>query len=202
MPETEGDATGGYEARGHVTYQGVIAGPDDATDISVPALVAYKMAGSAVVSGYLAHDGFADASLTIYGAGCGTNECHVDGAAATNGFAPTHFSQSGTLHLDLLSGHVSSVDLDTGSRFECDVCNAEVPGYGHATSMIDPVFTIDPTWLAANPGSYSRSFSQGIGNAFAAAVPETRTWAMLILGFGAVGGMLRRRSRGVRARAA
>ena len=199
ITEVSGDTTGGYEARGHVTYQGIITGPNGETDLSVPVLVAYAMAGSASVSGYLAYDGFSDASLTIYGAGCGTNECHVEGGAASNGLLPSHFSQSGTLHLSLLTGYTFSVDLDTGSRFLCDVCDAETPGHGHVTSMIDPVFSIDPAWLSSHPGSYSLSFSQGVGNAFAAAVPETRTWAMLILGFGAVGATMRRRARGMRA---
>ncbi len=194
--EVEGDVTGGYEARGHISYQGLVIGPDGATDLSVPILVAYRMAGSTFTSGNEAYDGFSDASLTIYGAGCGTNECHVEGGASTNGYQPTQFSQSGTMSLNLLTGYVFSIDLDTGSRFLCNVCDAGTPGYGHATSMIDPVFTIDPTWLAANPGNYGLSFSQGIGNAFADGVPEPRVWTMLIIGFGMIGGVMRRRSRG------
>jgi len=64
---------------------------------------------------------------------------------------------------------------------------------GVVDTTVDPYFFIDPAFLAANPG-YSLIFSDGIGNPFIGlpGVPEPATWTMLILGFGAIGGMLRR----------
>ena len=62
-----------------------------------------------------------------------------------------------------------------------------------ATARADPYIAIDPTWLAANPG-YSLSFSPGIVNAGpGSAAPEPAAWALMLTGFGLVGGAMRRR---------
>ncbi len=57
--------------------------------------------------------------------------------------------------------------------------------------FVDPVIAIDPTWAAAHPG-YSLTFADGIGNT-AGGVPEPAAWALLVAGFGRVGGMARPR---------
>jgi hypothetical protein len=65
-----------------------------------------------------------------------------------------------------------------------------------ATAYADPYIVIDPTWLAANPG-YSLSFSPGIVNAGpGSAAPEPASWALMLSGFGLVGGAMRRRQAG------
>ena len=62
-----------------------------------------------------------------------------------------------------------------------------------ASAYADPYIAIDPTWLAANPG-YSLSFSPGIVNAGpGSAAPEPAAWALMLTGFGLVGGAMRGR---------
>ena len=64
---------------------------------------------------------------------------------------------------------------------------------------IDPTFTIDPAFLAENPG-YSLEFSPGIGDtpvgeptavADPTAVPEPATWSMMLIGLGGLGAAIR-----------
>ena len=57
---------------------------------------------------------------------------------------------------------------------------------------------LDPAGIGADPGEIDgsdgyESLRPALGGAFAAAVPEPATWALMILGMGAVGGALRRR---------
>jgi hypothetical protein len=62
---------------------------------------------------------------------------------------------------------------------------------GSVYAMLDPTITLDPGFFTANgldPNDYSATLA-----AAAAAVPEPTTWAMLICGFGLVGGAMRRR---------
>ncbi len=59
------------------------------------------------------------------------------------------------------------------------------------SGWLDPVITIDAGFLAADPG-YALSFSDGITNP-APGVPEPTTWAMMLVGFGGLGCLLRRR---------
>lgn len=55
-------------------------------------------------------------------------------------------------------------------------------------------FSINLTPTGAGVGSLTQVRLGGVSNAAVAAVPEPATWAMLILGFGAIGGSLRRRA--------
>ena len=68
--------------------------------------------------------------------------------------------------------------------------SAYVEGNGYASAMVDPVITIDPTFLANNPG-YSLAFDQGVGNT---AAPEPSTWVLMTLGLGLMGSGLRKRA--------
>lgn len=65
-----------------------------------------------------------------------------------------------------------------------------IAGTASFFAQVDPIFTIDPTFL--NSADYSIVFSPGIGNEVGA-VPEPSTWAMMILGFAGVGFMAYRR---------
>jgi hypothetical protein len=56
-------------------------------------------------------------------------------------------------------------------------------------AFLDPIFSIDPSFVGAN--NYSIETSPGIGNV--SAVPEPSTWAMMFLGFAGVGFMAYRR---------
>jgi hypothetical protein len=57
---------------------------------------------------------------------------------------------------------------------------------------VDPIFTIDPAFLAQNPG-YSLEFSDGVGNTPGTPpdTPEPATWAMMLGGFGGLGVLFR-----------
>ena len=68
------------------------------------------------------------------------------------------------------------------------------PSEGHA--VIDPIFSIDRSF--ANFDQYSIVLSPGIGNGDVGGgggVPEPSTWAMMLLGFGALGAVARSRRR-------
>jgi hypothetical protein len=56
-------------------------------------------------------------------------------------------------------------------------------------AFLDPIFSIDPSFVGAN--NYSIETSPGIGNV--SAVPELSTWVMMSLGFAGVGSMAYRR---------
>jgi hypothetical protein len=64
-----------------------------------------------------------------------------------------------------------------------------VPAAGSlsASAYLDPYFSIDPS--NADPGAYSILTSPGVGNAPSPGVviPETSTWAMMLLGFAGLG---------------
>lgn len=54
-------------------------------------------------------------------------------------------------------------------------------GTGGWSASVDPIITIDPTFLKNNPGDYSLVFSSNVHPA--AAIPEPSTWAMMLIGF-------------------
>ncbi len=62
--------------------------------------------------------------------------------------------------------------------------------FGSSMAYADPLFAIDPSTV--NAQDYSLSFSAGIGNSPAGrGVPEPGTWALTLIGFGALGASLR-----------
>lgn len=65
------------------------------------------------------------------------------------------------------------------------------PSGGHATVNVNGAFTSDPVGLVWSPHAGVDNFVFEFRNT--AAVPEPGTWALLILGFGAIGGAIRRR---------
>jgi hypothetical protein len=58
------------------------------------------------------------------------------------------------------------------------------------SATVDPFLSIDPTFLLDHPG-FSLEFSSGVVNV--SPVPESSTWAMLLLGFAGLGFMAYRR---------
>lgn len=103
---------------------------------------------------------------------------------------------------------LSASSFSVGGRFQSVASGTDFSGYldliayagfiGTSSSLfnvqafIDPVISIDPTFLASNPG-FSIVVSQGLGNGeIAAAVPEPAAWVMMLAGFGAIGGAMRR----------
>ncbi len=75
--------------------------------------------------------------------------------------------------LDLITDHPYQVFLTT------EMSLGDYPGT--ATAFVDPTFDV--------PDGYTLVLSPGISNG----VPEPATWAVMLVGFGALGGVLRRR---------
>jgi hypothetical protein len=57
-------------------------------------------------------------------------------------------------------------------------------GTGVYSALADPMITIDPTFLANNPGTYTLVFSSNINPN---GIPEPSTWAMMLVGFAGLG---------------
>jgi hypothetical protein len=83
-------------------------------------------------------------------------------------------------------GVVESVYMAASVEYEA----AQTPSFA-AGVYLDPVFTIDPTFLQENPG-YSLEFSDGIGD-LPDSAPEPATWAMMLAGLGGLGATMRRK---------
>ncbi len=67
-------------------------------------------------------------------------------------------------------------------------------GPSQASAFMDPMFSIDPSFL--NADQFSIIVSDGIGNGngpVGGGVPEPSAWALMLVGFGALGAMLRAR---------
>lgn len=88
---------------------------------------------------------------------------------------------------DSFTSKVVNVNFSRSGELDL-VTAARVKGIGSASSFIDPVFTLsDP--------NLTLTFSQGVGNSFAAPVPEPDTYAMMIAGLGVLGFMARRKAK-------
>jgi hypothetical protein len=161
---------------GDITYYVGVNGPDDGT--FVPIDVAYTMSGQIVDNG--AYDMFAQANLSLLS--------YYKGNPVSIEFV-THdgdFNVSGHVAWAVASGAAGQVHLNAHSGMVVDIT-----GSGTADVSIDPVFTIDPTFAAQG---YSLVVSQNAGNRPAAGgVPEPAAWALMLVGFGGVGAVLRRR---------
>ena len=108
-----------------------------------------------------------------------------DPAACNVGFA---------LHINLVSGtatqvgQIGSIALDAEADFYGTYFTATA-----AYAMVDPLVSIDPAFLAANPG-YSLVFAPGVVN-MAAAVPEPAAALLMLVGLPGLGAVVRARRR-------
>lgn len=175
-------ANGDPNVSGDITYYVGINGPDDGT--FVPIDVAYTMSGQIINNG--AHDEFAQANLSLLSYYRG-NPLSIEYV--------THdgdFDISGHVAWQVASGETGQVHLNAHSGMVIDIS-----GSGSADIFIDPVFTIDADFAASHPG-YSLVFSQGVGNSGAGAgVAEPAAWALMLMGFGGLGSVLRAQRRTV-----
>jgi hypothetical protein len=89
-------------------------------------------------------------------------------------------------------GAVSAVTLFAAGQ---EGGNDTGPGVGSYSASADPMITIDPAFLAQNPG-YSLVFSPNL------AVPEPATWALMLIGVGGLGAAMRGSRRSLTAAAA
>ncbi len=174
---------GNPSVSGGITYYVGIQGPSDGT--FVPIDVAYAMSGNIALV-QPAYDPFAEANLSLLS--------YYRGNPISIQYV-THdgdFNVSGHVAWEVASGSYGQVNLLARAGFVVGEYN-QIAGSGTADATIDPVFTIDPTFAANNPG-YSLVISQNAGNSPAAGgVPEPAAWALMLVGFGGVGALLRQR---------
>lgn len=104
----------------------------------------------------------------------------VDVYSSTNGFQ-AYLDSSGIIY-----NFSDSLDLKTNTLYYVYLADGTDSYYGASvTADIDPLISIDPAFLSANPG-YSIELSAGIGNT-AVAAPETSSWLMAALGLVGLG---------------
>jgi PEP-CTERM motif len=174
------------------TYFFSITGP---SDVMVPVEVNSSINGSfnpqfssdpaIFLTGYVIAGGSESTGSGEVGLSICPGTYGIDGCAASG-------LSSNSVHLDQV------VDFSSNSLIEvqmlASIAAADDPlSYYSGSLSVDPLFTIDPAFLASNPG-YSLSFSSGVGNS-ASAVPEPATWAMLLLGIGGIGAAMRSQRR-------
>lgn len=86
-------------------------------------------------------------------------------------------------HITMYAGTVYRIEVYASAGAADDVV-------GSATAWADPQFFIDPSFVDANQFTFLAS--PNVGNTISA-VPESSTWAMMILGFSSVGFLAYRR---------
>ena len=90
----------------------------------------------------------------------------------------------------LPSPYSEELNLRTNQIYEVSMfVNVNTTAGGTTTATLDPTFSVD------TPGNYELLLSQGVGNGVVgvSAIPESSTWAMMILGFVGLGFMAYRR---------
>ena len=168
-----------------LTYSFEIAGPDGNVSATIGATgsTSNERAGSADSSGIAILDIYSQSGALVNDIACGGSG--VDACAPGEG--PTiALNQSFSLVANQDYVVYMSIAADADATYVYGVPSS----LASASAYLDPHITIDPGYAAA----YSLSVTPGVGNASPA--PEPAAWAMLLIGFGLVGGALRRRGRG------
>ena len=125
--------------------------------------------------------------------------------------APIFFAAASSLArtgspLEFLSGIAIQAEADTGYNcaadgiiFSVGGCANPQRGSGNAIAYVDPLITLSLPGIDA--GKYTLTVGNGdVANALGngpGAIPEPASWAMLLAGFGAIGGVMRRRGTAV-----
>jgi hypothetical protein len=158
--------------------------------------------GDATASG----TGWSYSRILVYGFGANDTFPTVEAEAETNYATPQSPTEGSVLSVDqtimLEPDTVGTASLMieayAGEPTFTDVSPTPFalgcPTYcGTASADLDPEIEIAPSFLAANPG-YELVFSPGFVPAASSDVPEPSTWAMMLLGFMALGFASRRAS--------
>jgi hypothetical protein len=151
-----------------ITYEFIVTGPEDLlVPLNIKGYVSAHTAGP---------DSYATAWITYGSSGITACSSTYQSCGATPDTAmlnDNYFTSTGALNYVHLVAS-GSVLLD-----------------GSFSALADPIITIDPTWLAANPG-FSLAFSSDVING-GSGVPEPATWVLMLGGFALAGSALRRR---------
>jgi len=126
-------------------------------------------------------EAFAESSVTV-------RDFTAGGFALATSYvsANSTFSPGANVYDDVFYGFVT-----TGNIYEVTVATvANTFGIGYAEAYADPTFEVDPDFAAANPG-FRFAFAGSLLSS--SPTPEPAAWALMIGGFGLVGGRLRRR---------
>jgi hypothetical protein len=175
-----GCAGGNYSVSANIIYHIEVSGP---SGVMVPYY--FDTAGGITSTAGPGQSGTANASVQLIAPG---------GIGLTGFDASTVLTQSGTTFCGS-NGCVNStqhVSLLSDTQYTVEVSASALVFTNYASSVLawaDPYIYIDPTF--ANGNQFSLLISDGVGNT--PAVPEPSTWAMMILGFAAVGFMAYRR---------
>jgi hypothetical protein len=109
-----------------------------------------------------------DAGVTICNTGCIDEATGFSGTLQVNALSGTIYTNAIHLEIEVIGALGGTSDVDGG------------------TASADPFLFIDPT--LSDAGAYSIEVSPNIGNV-SEAVPESATWAMLLVGFAALAGL-------------
>jgi hypothetical protein len=163
-----GEYLGGASAK--IIYSFEVTGPQD---VIVP-LKAYVVASSVV--DHTGNDAYGQYIVSV-------DAPQANGFGISNGGGSYGGKDSFKGYVDFT---VMANQVNTVTVYATGYVNGTTTG--HVDVYADPVFS----FAGPTPG-YSLSFSDGIGNASPAGVPEPASWALMLLGFGGLGRALRRR---------
>jgi hypothetical protein len=160
---------------GEATYYFAVTGPD----ADVPVTIRTRLfASTSAVEDPDEESSVANA-LIVVSSGPTVARAFVCEQFATSCGSPGAFD--GDLQLTVPTGTAVKVFL------QIDVASPDGP----AQASVDPWIFVDPS--VADAGQYSIVLSDGVSNGLPAGVPEPAAWAMLLVGAGLAGGMVRRR---------
>jgi hypothetical protein len=156
----------------HLVYYYEVVGPASDTPVELAISGSLDVRNSSI-----------DGSAKAYISGGGMNKI-------LEIYTPGEMQWSSTWFVSVSPGIENFIDMGVsagGNDFE---------GAYSSSAFADPIIS----FVGAHDG-YSLVFSDGIGNGGAAGVPEPASWALMALGFGGLGAMLRR-GRGLAAQSA
>jgi hypothetical protein len=163
---------------GRVDYYATVVGPNVGpvpVDLSYVLQTSAQTVGSAQIILVADQGGFGGAQLGI-----------AQANADASGSNPTATDdQTGALKFALMPGELVFIRLAGEASSQSPL--------GSAQLFADPLLSIDSSFAQTDPNyltDYSIDLSQGVGNAVSGA-PEPAAWAMILLGIGGVGTVLR-----------